>query len=148
MAVTCILDDKFRKKLLTLVNPIDFAADDLRIALVTSAWTPNRATDEFWSTPQAHEVAAGGAYATDGVSLTTKVIGIDSTGHYAVLTADNVTWVASTITARYGVLYKKAGSAATSPLIGYVDFGGDEVTVSADFVLTWAVASAGGIVRI
>lgn len=48
MAVTATLFDHFREKLLTLVNPIDFAADDIRVALVTSAYTPDRAAHEFW----------------------------------------------------------------------------------------------------
>jgi hypothetical protein len=147
MAVSATLFDKFREKLLSHVDPIDFDADDIRVALLTNSYTPDRTADEFWDDVSANEVSGAG-YTTDGELLTTKVIAVDGTGHFGVLTADDITWASSTLTAHYAVVYKDSGTPSTSPLVGYIDFASDESTVSADFKLTWPVASAGGIVKI
>src|SRR6185436_15769925 len=55
---------------------------------------------------------------------------------------DDPSWAASTITARYGVVYKSTGTAGTSALIGYLDFGGDISSTAAAFTLT---VSASGL---
>jgi hypothetical protein len=148
MAVTATLYDLFREKLLTLVDPIDFAADDIRGALVTDAYTPDREADEFWDDVTGEVSSSGTGYTTGGQLLTSKVIAVDGTGHYAVLTADDLTWATTTLTAHYLVLRKDTGDPATSPLIGYQDFGGNEITVGVDFVVTWPVAASGGVLKI
>ena len=147
MAVTATLYDLFRKKLLTGANPIVFGSDNIYVALVTDSYSPDRAADEFWDVPQAYEIT-GDEYVTDGALLASKVIAVDGTGHYGVLTAADVTWAASTITAHYAVLYCKKSTAATSPLIGYIDFGTDESTVATDFKLTFPNAAAGGVLKV
>jgi hypothetical protein len=45
-------------------------------------------------------------------------------------------WASSTITARYGVVYKSTGTAGTSALIGYLDFGGDIASTNGTFAVT------------
>jgi len=59
--------------------------------------------------------------------------------------ADNVTWSNSSITARAAVVYKDSGTAATSWLIYYDDFGADYISLNGDFTVTW---NAEGIVNI
>lgn len=49
--------------------------------------------------------------------------------------AADAAWAASTITARYGVLYKSTGTASTSPLIGVFDFGGNISSTSGTFTI-------------
>ncbi len=60
------------------------------------------------------------------------------------LDAADVTWASSTITARYAAIYKDTGSAATSPLMGWVDFGQDESSSNGNFTIQW---SPNGILR-
>jgi hypothetical protein len=49
-----------------------------------------------------------------------------------------VTWAASTITARYAVVADTTpGTAATNPLICYVDFGADVTSSGGNFTITW-----------
>jgi len=57
---------------------------------------------------------------------------------------DDVAWAASTIAAaRYGIAYDDTpATAATKPLIGYVDFGADVSTTNGTFSIPW---SADGI---
>ncbi len=60
-------------------------------------------------------------------------------GHgVVVFDAADLTWAASTITARYAWLQDATpGSAATNPLIGYVDFGADLASSAGNFTITW-----------
>ncbi|NIU50077.1 MAG: hypothetical protein GWN74_13570 [Thermoplasmata archaeon] len=53
------------------------------------------------------------------------------------LDAANVSWTSSTITARYAIIYKDTGTASTSPLIGFIDFGQDESTTNGTFQVTF-----------
>ena len=96
-------------------------------------------SQENWGTltdvnTDGHEVSgtgytAGGAEAkTKAVTEATKVTTFD---------ADDVTWTSSTITARYSILYLSTGTASTSYLIGYADFGADKSSSSGDFTVAW-----------
>ena len=62
---------------------------------------------------------------------------VDTTNHCGVLSVNDVTWSAATITFRYLVLYRSTGTAGTSNLIGYWDLGADYTytaqNVKADF---------------
>lgn len=49
--------------------------------------------------------------------------------------AADAAWTSSTLTARYGILYKSTGTASTSPLIGYFDFGGNVSSTSGTFTI-------------
>ncbi len=55
---------------------------------------------------------------------------------YVMLDANDPTWANSTITARFAVFYVSTGVDATSPLIGYLDFGEDISSHNAEFKLT------------
>lgn len=55
---------------LNLVNAtaiLAATAANFRLALVTSAWTPNNATDELWAVASGSELANGNGYTTGGV---------------------------------------------------------------------------------
>lgn len=99
---------KGKEKILSAA--INFSSDTLKVALVKSAYTPNLSTDEFYTSISANVLS------TDK-TLTTKSV----TG--GVFDADDVTWTAVTAgdTAKCAVIYKDTGSAATSPLLAYID---------------------------
>lgn len=122
---------------------IDFVNDTIKIALTTSSYTPNQDTHDYFD-DVTNEVSGTG-YTAGGATLATKAINLDTANNTIELDAADVTWGTSTITARYAVVYKDTGTASTSPLISYIDFGTDESSVAADFTITF---HTDGIVQI
>lgn len=120
----------------TAARRVDWVTDTIKVALLTAAASPNRDTWAFYS-DLTNEVAAGSGYTTGGATLGTKSVGSDAGTHEARLLAANTLWTASTITARYAAVYKDTGSGATSPLLGYVDFGASMASVSGTFEIDW-----------
>lgn len=133
--------NRFKKELAD--GNIDLVNDTIKLALVTSAYTPDIDTHDFFDDITNEVVGTG--YVAGGAALTTKATTQDNTNDQMDYTADNVTWSSSTITARAAVLYKDTGAAATSPLIAYFDFGSDQSSSSGDFTVQW---DAGGILTI
>jgi hypothetical protein len=114
----------------------DLSADTLKVMLCTSAYAPNQDTHQFKS-DVTNEVA-GTAYVAGGQALTTVTLTYDGATNKLTLDADDVAWAASTITARYAVIYDATpGTDATRPLIGYVDFGADVSSTAGTFSITW-----------
>lgn len=121
---------------------ISFTSDTIRCALVDSAYTPNRATDEFWSDAAGDEVAGTG-YTGDGETVTG--IALSLSGHTLVIDCDDVSWTGATISGiRYAVFYKDTGTLSTSPLIGYMDFESDQSVTSNTFTVVIPVT---GLIR-
>jgi hypothetical protein len=116
---------------------INLTGDTLKGALVTSAYTPNLATDAFWSTPQADEVANGNGYTTGGMSLTSVTFSLVS--GVATLNFANLSWTSATFSASFLVLYDSAtGVASTEPLIGVIEFGQVESPSAGTLSVSWA----------
>ncbi len=120
----------------TAARRLDWAGDTIKVALLTSSYTPNQDTHVFYS-DLTNEVASGGGYTTGGATLSGKSVSYDATSHEARLLAANTTWTSSTITARYAAVYKDTGTGSTSPLMGWVDFGGNVSTSSGTFEIDW-----------
>lgn len=118
---------------------ISWTADTIKVALLTSSYTPNQATDHVWSDISANEVSGTG-YTAGGATLTTPTQGV--TSHVLKLTGDNSAWTSSTITARYAAIYD---TSVSNKLLGYVDFGGNVASTAATFTIAW---DAGGIFTI
>lgn len=128
----------FGQALIKALNKeIDWDSDTIKVALVTSAYTPNQDTHTYWSDVVANEVT-GTNYTAGGVTLTNKTINYTSATNKINLDADDVLWANSTITARYAVIYDATPSTnATKPLLGYVDFGSNQSSSAGDFKITW-----------
>jgi len=118
----------------------DLASDTLRLALLTSAHTPN-AGHAVYADVAGQEVSgtgytAGGA-ALAGVSWTLS----DAT---AVLDADDPSWTGATVTARYAAVYAdKTVGELTGPLVCLLDFGEEKGVTSGTFTVQF---DAGGVV--
>ena len=125
--------NSFKKNLLTGV--FDLESDTINLALVTSDYTPNIDTHEFWD-DVTHEVAGTG-YTAGGKELQDKSVTQDNDGDQGVWDAEIVVWANSVLTARGAVLYKDTGNAATSPLIRYFDFGMNYTTDGGAFNVSW-----------
>jgi len=121
------LYDKGREKFLT--GAISWSSDNIKVVLVDAAdYTVNLSTHEFLS-----DVASGGRVATSGnLASKTTIAGVAD--------AADVTFTAVTGDQSEAlVIYKDTGSAATSPLIAYIDTAtGLPVTPNgADITVTW-----------
>ena len=127
-----------------LNKEVDFDTDTIKVALLTSAYTPNQDTHDYFNDVSANEVTGTG-YTAGGITLASKTATYDAGTNVIVLDAADVTWSSSTITARYAVVYDSTGTASTSALIGYVDFGSDQSSTNGNFTITW---DSTGIVRI
>ncbi len=128
-----------------LNKEVDWDSDTIKVALLSSSYTPNQDTHDYFDDVSANEVTGTG-YTSGGQTLGSKTVTYDSANNVIVLDAADVTWSSSTITARYAVVYNDSGAtAASKALIGYVDFSSDQSSTNGNFTITW---DATGIVRI
>ena len=147
MATTALPYTLFLKDRLTGDNPIDWLSDPIHAVLLTSTYVPDRDVHQF-ADDLAGECTAGAGYSTGGVVLADPVLDIDLTGHFAYVSFTSPLWSALTKTFRYLALYMSTGVASTSPLIGFVDFGEDQVWTGTDFEYTIPLAASGGLVKL
>jgi len=84
-----------------------------------------------------NELTTTGGYTAGGVTLTLTTASYDAATNEVRLDATDAQWTSASFTARYAIVYKSTGTAATSPLICYVDFGGDETVSSGTFTIVW-----------
>lgn len=125
---------------------IDWDTDTIKVALLTSSYTPDQDAHDYFDDVSAAEVTGSTGYTAGGNTLASKTSTYDNATNVIVLDAADTTWSASTITARYAVVYDASGgSASTNPLIGYVDFGSNQSSSNGNFTITW---DATGIVRV
>lgn len=127
-----------------LNKEVDYDTDTIKVALLTSSYTPDQDAHDYLNDVSTYEVSGTG-YTAGGNTLASKTVTYDSANNVIVLDAADTTWASSTITARYAVVYDSTGTASTSALIGYVDFGSDQSSTNGNFTITW---DSTGIVRI
>ena len=127
-----------------LNKEVDFDTDTIKVALLSSSYTPDQDTHDYFNDVSTYEVSGTG-YTAGGSTLGSKTATYDSANNVIVLDAADTTWSSSTITARYAVVYDSTGTSSTSALIGYVDFGSDQSSTNGNFTITW---DSTGIVRI
>lgn len=87
------------------------------------AGTTAGAPPTFPTTPQATVADGSVTWAEVGRGIT-------------AIDCSDPSWAASTITARYGVVYKDTGVDGTSVLLALIDFGGDISTTNGTFLIT------------
>lgn len=155
MASSFTLYNKFTQYLAD--GTIDLDSDTIKVALVTSAYTPAATHDvlaDVLSSPSPEVVAIASpsnGYTQGGAALAGKTLTLSDSPAQTVFDADNLTWAALTATFRYGIMYaeKSVGSpAVVNPLIGYILFDttpADIVMAGVDFVIVW---NASGIIPI
>jgi len=122
---------------------IDFDTDTIKISLHDVGYVPNQDTNDYWDDATNEEGGTG--YTTGGATLVNASITYTAATNVCKLDADDVTWASSTLTCRIAVIYKSTGTAATSPLLAYIDFGADVTSTAGDFKIAF---NAGGIATI
>lgn len=115
---------------------IDWDTDTIKVALCTDSYTPDQDADEYFD-DVTNEVEGDG-YTAGGATLAGKTLTYTGVTNVVKFDANDTTWAASTITARYAVIYLDTETASTSPLLGYVDFGEDIISVAGTFTITWS----------
>lgn len=115
---------------------IDLDTNTIKVMLVTSSYTPDQDAHEFHD-DITNEVSSAG-YTAGGATLQNPAVTADNTDNEGVFDADNVTWSGVTFTTAGAVIYKDTGTSGTSPLIAYIDFGGNQAPSAQDFIIQWA----------
>lgn len=126
--------NSFKLNLIDTSTKINFSSDTIKVALVTSTYSPSIDNHDFFNDITNEVVGTG--YTAGGATLASKTVTQDNTNDKAVFDAADVTWTTSSITARGAILYKSTGVASTSPLIGYIDFGADKTSDGGTFQIT------------
>lgn len=142
---TGVAFNAYKKKLFG--GSIALASDTLKIALLADTWTPNIDTDEFFDDISANELATAHGYTAGGATVGGKSVTQDDVNDKGVFDITDPTWTAdgTGFTCRYAVLYKSTGDPATSSLLAYWDFGGNQNPVSIAFTL---IVNAAGLMDI
>lgn len=120
---------------------VDWEDDTIKVSLHTSTYEVNQDTHDFYD-DVTNEVTATG-YTTGGASITGKTLTYNVGTNTLKYDGDNVAWtITGSLTFRYAVIYDSTpGTAATNPLLGYIDFGSDQVIV--DGTLTFNFSTDG-----
>jgi hypothetical protein len=123
---------------------IDWDTDVIKVMLTTSTYTPDQDTHDYKD--DVTDEVTGTGYTATGETLGSKTVTYTAGTNKWVLDAADVTWAASTITARTAVVYDSSpGTDGTRPLICYQQSDSDIVSTAGNFVIQWAAA---GIVEI
>lgn len=143
MSVTAKLFSNFPHLLLEGKLGGDILSQTIKVALCTSLYSPDQDAHDYFD-DISHEVSSSGTnYTAGGATVASKTCTVS--GKVTTLDAADTAWSNSTITARYAILYYDSGSAATSLLIGYINFGTDMTSSNGTFQITW---NASGIFTI
>lgn len=141
MAVSTTFYNSAKKDLLD--GTIDWGNDTIKVALVTSTYTPNYDTHDFFD-DITNEISGTG-YTAGGETIASITTSKDTTDDEGVADGNDVTWATATFTAAAAIVYKSTGYDNTSPLICYIDFGGDQSPSAENFTIQW---SAEGIINV
>lgn len=88
-----VIPDLAKLNLFNATALLSASSANFRLALVTSSYTPNNATDELWSAASAAEIANGNGYTTGGVAPGSFVL--NQTSGTVKFTSGSGVWTAS-----------------------------------------------------
>jgi hypothetical protein len=126
---------KFVKKEIT----DGWVAETWKLMLLNNTHTPNAGTQQFVSNVVAKEIVdTGGIYTAGGVAVAGKASVADGNNYYLDAT-NQVIGPGSTISYRYGILYKDTGNQATSPIRAQIDFISDQIVTNGTSTIQWNV---------
>lgn len=119
---------KFKESLLSQNPSVDLDTDTIKVALVSSTYTPNTASNQYYSS-------------VSGVIGTPATLA-DKSVTDGVFDASDVTFtsVTSTVMVTQLVLYKDTGTASNSPLIALIDSATSGLPVTpngGDITISW-----------
>ena len=119
-----------RAHYLFMKGELDLDSDSLKVALMSSSYTPDKDTNTFVNTFE----ISGTGYVAGGGALTGNVVTQEDGSDIAKWDATDVEWAASTITARYAIIYNVTRGDA---IVGVFDFLSDKLSSDGLFALRW-----------
>jgi hypothetical protein len=146
MASTLTLYNKFKQYIMD--GTIDLDTNTIKIALVTSSYTPAATHDvlaDVLASPSPEVVAVASpsnGYTQGGAMLAGGAVTFTDSPSQAKFDATDLTWSALTATFRYGIIYASGTlNGVVDPLIGYILFNDDpaDITVTGiDYTIQWS----------
>jgi|13_taG_2_1085334.scaffolds.fasta_scaffold48628_2 hypothetical protein len=142
MAITQAMCTSFKEDLFQKEQDLD--TDHIYIALYTSSANLDANTTAYTATG---EVANGNGYATEGIRLTSPVIGTTApSGTTAYVDFDNPEWASASFTTAGALIYNYTATGKNS--IAVLNFGGDFTVTSGTFRIVFPTPGAAGLIRI
>jgi hypothetical protein len=114
---------------------VDWDTDTIKIALCSSSYVPDQDTHDFFN-DVTNEITGTG-YSAGGATLASCTVTYDTATNEIRLDAADASWTTASFTARYAVIYKSTGTASTSPLVCWIDFGSDQTGSSGTFTVVY-----------
>jgi len=136
MAVTATVSNKIKYLLLKALEE-----DTLKCCLMNTTFTFDVDADHYYSDISSDELANGNGYTTGGQTLTGVAVTENDSADRADLSCNNPTWAASggSIGATGGAIVYD-DTLTEKPIIGYIDFGGDQTASAGENFLISTVA--------
>ena len=138
-----IISNAFKGRILgddsIISTAINLKTDTIKLSLHSSTFAPTAEMDFF--SDLTNEVSSSGSYTAGiagGYTLASKTTTTDDADDEGVFDAADVSITGATITARYAVIRKDTGVAATSPIICIIDFGTNVSVIGGTFTITFA----------
>ena len=119
-------------KFLDYLASADISDDTFKVALVTSSYSPDKDTHEHFD-DVTNEVSGTGYSA--GGNTVTGTLTLSTANDRLTLEFASTSWTSATITARGAVYYSSTGTASTSTLIAFNDFGSDVAVTAGTLAL-------------
>lgn len=110
-----------------------FTGGTFKLMLLNDLYTPSE-EHKFRSDVATYEITGTG-YTAGGATVTFTIGNVDATTNTLYVSCAGVNFPNSTITARYGRVYKVIGTSATDQLCGLVDFGSNKTTTNTNFAV-------------
>lgn len=118
-----------------VAGEINFVGANAKCALTSNSYVPNQDTHRYFSSIT--NQVSGAGYTAGGVALTSKTAVYTAGTNTLTLDSADPTWATVSITEiRYAIFYIDTGTAATSPLISYMDFQANSAPSSQSFTVT------------
>lgn len=115
---------------------INFKTASFKAMLVSSV--PSEANLDAWvNRSDVTNEVTGTGYNAGGTAVTATVSAVDTTNNRVSITFSNPSWANSTITALGAIIYVDTGTASTSKLVQFADFGGTVVSTNGTFSVTF-----------
>lgn len=149
-----------------LQGKINWTSDTIKLALVTSSYSPNLGSDKYWSTPQAYETSGTG-YTAGGVTLSSITHTVTAANSWSTTRANSTAYTYGQLVipaSANGYLYRcvvagTSGSSAPSytTVVGttFTDSGvtwmcaGESVSVYSSAAASWSsstISAAYGVI--
>ncbi len=132
-------DDFKTNSLMGGVDPIDFNADAIKVALFNATAAPNADTMTFLDDLVGSNEMTETNYTAGGELIGT--LDVSESGGVVTFNGDDVSWAQSGTgfpDARFAILYFDTGNELTSPMVAFMDMGVDKSNINGILTLEFA----------